>query len=180
MEGKMDTYLEYIIKQKYSLKAVLISLGAYILAGILSFITFSMMFLHPLILRFSLPLAIAYFIGAWWITQRFNIEYEYIVTNDELDVDKIMSKKTRKRMLTISVKNFDMFGKAEGEEFEKVLNDNEIVIKFDASAGKNSERRYFAVFNNKQEQKMLLVFNPTTKMLEAFRRYNPSKVILDD
>jgi len=176
----MDTYLEHIIKQKYSLKSILLAILLYVGALVLSIVTFLLSVLHPLIMQFSFPLSVGYFVGAWWIVQKFNIEYEYIVTNDELDVDKIMSKKTRKRMLTVSCKNFDVFGKAEGADFEKVLKDDSIVVKFDASIGKNSFGRYYAVFENKQNQKMLLIFNPKREMIEAFRRYNPSKVILDD
>ena len=34
--------------------------------------------------------------------------------------------------------------------------------------------------NNKKEQKMLLIFNPTEKMLKMFRIYNPEKVGIYD
>ena len=176
----MDIYLEYMVKQKYSAKSAILCVLAYLAAIALTMLTFFGMFYNSFLLRFSFPLIIGYFIGAWWITQRFNIEYEYILTNDELDVDKIMSGRARRRMLTVSVKNFDKFGAAEGKEFEMAMNDSSISVKFDASESKYSEGRYFAIFNNKRGERMMLIFNPTQKMLEAFRRYNPSKVILDD
>lgn len=176
----MDTYLEYIVKPKYSIKAALTVTGLYLLATLFSIVIFMLSLVYPLVMQFSFALTVGLFVGAWMLAQKFNIEYEYIVTNDELDVDKIMSKKTRKRMLTVSCKKFEIFGKAEGIEFERALSDRSIEIKFDASIGKNSFNRYFAVFDNKQGQKMLLIFNPTRSMLEAFRKHNPLGVIIDD
>ncbi len=172
----MDTYTEHIVKQKYSLKAVLITVFLYLLATVLSYITVILSFSYPLVMQFAFALVVGYYVGVWFITQRFNIEYEYIVTNDELDVDKIMSRKTRKRMLTISVKKFDEFGKAEGTRFEELMNNPEIQVKFDASISKKSEGRFYALFVNKKEQKMLLIFNPTEKMLKMFRMHNPGRV----
>ena len=172
----MDTYTEHIIKQKYSFKAILMTFGLYLLATVLSVVTVTLAFSYPLVMQFAFALVVGYYVGAWFITQKFNIEYEYIVTNDELDVDKIMSRKTRKRMLTVSARKFDEFGKAEGPRFEELMKNPEIQVKFDASISKKSDGRFYALFVNKKEQKMLLIFNPTEKMLKMFRIYNPEKV----
>lgn len=175
----MDTYLERIIKKKYTAKEIILTIILYIAAAFLSGIVFIASFIHPLIMQFSLPISVGLFAGAWWLAQKFNVEYEYIVTNDELDVDRIVSRRSRKRMLTVSARKFDHFGKAYGEE-EKFLKDPEIRVKLDASIGKNSEERYYAVFENKQSDRMLLIFNPKREMLEAFRRYNPNVVKIDE
>lgn len=176
----MDTYLEYIIKPKHTPKQLVLTILIFLLATVLAAATFMISFMEPLVMQFMFALIVAYYVGAWYLTRKFNVEYEYIVTNDELDVDKITAKSTRKRMLTVSSRKFDYFGKAEGHQFEKFLKDPGIQVKFDASKGKNSEGRYYAVFENKLSQKMLLIFNPTSKMLDAFKRYNPSVVVLDD
>ena len=85
----MDTYLEYLIKQKYSAKAVLYTVLLYVTATILSLVITVLAFMHPLVMQFAFAMIVGLFVGVFFIVRRFNIEYEYIVTNDELDVDKI-------------------------------------------------------------------------------------------
>lgn len=172
----MDTYMEHIIKQKHSLKSILIILLTFILASVLSVATFIFSFIEPLVMQFSFALIVLFFFGFWWVCQKFSIEYEYILTNDEIDVDRITGKRSRKRMVTVSCKKFEKFGIAEGYEFEKIMKDKSYRIKFDASIGKGSYNRYYAVFCNKNGVDMVLIFNPTSEMLKKFRLFNPQIV----
>lgn len=41
--------------------------------------------------------------GLVWLIQGTMIEYEYIVTNDDLDIDKIIGRRKRKRLITVSL-----------------------------------------------------------------------------
>lgn len=45
-------------------------------------------------------------------------EYEYIVTNDDLDIDKITGQRTRKRLITISLRTVREMGRYNGEELK--------------------------------------------------------------
>lgn len=168
----MDTYLEFIIKQKFTFLKVLLVIFIYLAAAVLSFGVLILAFANPLVMQLSALLIGGFFYGAWWVSGRMRIEYEYIVTNDELDVDRIIAKKSRKRLLTVSVRNFEEFGIATEEIISK-KKDNGIKVYLDASMGKNSYNRYYAIFLNKQSQKMMLVFNPTGRMLDSFKIFNP-------
>ena len=167
----MDTYLEYLVKQKYTASKILIIIGLYLLATILSFLSFLVALRSPFIFRYYVVVLFIFFYGARFFSKKLCVEYEYIVTNDELDVDRIIAKKTRKRFLTVSVKAFEEFGKVEDDTVKRIKPTVKIV--FDASMGKDSDNRYYAVFNNKNGDKMLLIFNPTKKMLDLFKIYNP-------
>lgn len=39
-----------------------------------------------------------------------SVEYEYIVTNGEMDIDKIIAKRRRKRLITVNARTFERFG----------------------------------------------------------------------
>ena len=171
----MDTYLEFIFKQKYTIGKILLIVLLYFMATLLAVGTFFVAVRNPFVMQFSALIMAAFYFGAWWISKKLCIEYEYIVTNDELDIDKIIARNTRKRMLTVSVKKFEEFGYADDNLLRK-FKDGSVKVTLDASMGKGSINRCYAVFNNKQGNRMLLIFNPTSKMIDLFKIYNP-KVI---
>lgn len=170
----MDTYLEFIIKQKYTFGKIICIIFLYTLATILSLGVFLIAITSPAVMQLSGFIIALLFFGVWTLHKKFNVEYEYILTNDELDVDRISAKRSRKRLLTVSVRNFDEFGTADDNSILKRKKDFKVVL--DASIGKGSINRYYATFNNKHGDRMLLIFNPTSKMIDAFKIYNP-KVI---
>ncbi len=170
----MDTYLEFLIKQKYTFGKIVLLIFLYSVATILSLGVFIIAIVNPAVMQLSGFIVALIFFGVWFVNKRLSVEYEYIVTNDELDVDRIVAKRSRKRLVTVSVKNFDDFGVAEDNIIFKKKRDFKVVL--DASIGKGSINRYYATFYNKHGDRMLLIFNPTSKMIDSFKIYNP-KVI---
>lgn len=171
----MDTYLEYLVKQKYTPVKIILIIGIYLLAGVVSFLSFFLAVRNPLVMQFVVLIWAIFFFGAWWITQKMCVEFEYIVTNDEIDVDRIIAKKTRKRLLTVSVRSFDEFGIADKSKIDNIKK-NGIKVVLDASSGSKNNDAYYAVFDNKKGERMLLIFNPTGRMLDTFKIYNPRVV----
>lgn len=170
----MDTYLEFIIKQKYTFGKIILLVFLYLLATVLSLGVLLVAIVNPLVMQLSGFIIALLFFGVWVLHKRFSVEYEYILTNDELDVDRIVAKRSRKRLVTVSVRNFDEFGSMEDSDILKRKKEFKVVL--DASIGKGSINRCYTVFYNKHGDRMLLIFNPTSKMTDAFKIYNP-KVI---
>jgi len=173
----MDTYLEYMVKPKKNAAQVLICIAYYLIAATLSYVLFYARI--PFIIFFYPAVVFFLFWGAYKLSGKYSVEYEYILTNDELDVDRIIAKKERKRLLTVSVRKFEIMAPAKGEEFNKEWNSSDVKVKFDASLGENSENRYFAKFINKKNEKMILVFNPTEEMQKAIKQSNMRNVYLE-
>lgn len=48
--------------------------------------------------------------GTWYLFMQERIEYEYIISGDELSVTKIIAQSKRKPMLTVSINKFTAFG----------------------------------------------------------------------
>ncbi len=106
----MDRFSEQIIvrtadKKSFVLKC-LIAAGLLLVLAALSLLLYAS--------QFSLaPFCLAAGAGAlWlavWLAKGLNVEYEYIVTNDDFDVDKIMGQRKRKRLISIDLKAIDEF-----------------------------------------------------------------------
>lgn len=54
--------------------------------------------------------------GTWYFWIQNSIEYEYIISGDELQITKILAQSKRKPLLTVSIKTFTAFGKLKDAE----------------------------------------------------------------
>ena len=168
----MDSFMEYMIAEKQTAKTVFKKIGVYIGALLLTLAISFVMLMFPSALIGILPmLTVAIFYVAYRINTSFDVEYEYILTNGELDIDKITHKRRRKRLMTIHCKSFITFAKVGDKEYASEEN-GEFSKIIDASAKSSALENYYAVFY-KNGQKIKLVFNPTQKMIDNFKIYAP-------
>jgi len=170
----MDTFMEKLVARKKTLTDYLIIAATVIGTLLLIFVVLSI----PILIRLGLSLLFAAgiaYLGYWVITSR-NIEYEYIVTNGDLDIDIIISKRKRKRIFSASCKDFDIVSPVKSSRFDQSVQG--IKNRIDASSSIDSPDAYFITLNYKGE-KTLVIFEPTEKMLNNFRLYIPRKVFLN-
>ena len=171
----MDSFMEYMITEKQTAKTIFKKIGIYFGALLLTLVSFFVMLMFPsMLIGFAPMVIVLIFYIAYRINTSFDVEYEYILTNGELDVDKITNKKRRKRLVTIHCKSFTAFAKVGDKEFLSEEN-GEFSKVIDASAKSSSLIDYYAVFY-KNGQKIKLIFNPTQKMIEIFKIYAPRVV----
>ena len=89
----MDIYLENIVKKKKDKKDILKIVGI-ILAG---FIFSDLVILLSFLISFLRAISVILFAGVWfgvyWLISSWNLEFEYSVTNGEIDVDSIISRR---------------------------------------------------------------------------------------
>ena len=113
----MDTFNEQIVKINHGAKNISLKILLWGAALFLSFVTF-------LFIKYLSTLAIiivgALFYGAFKLSSRLNVEYEYILTNGELDVDKIIAQSTRRRMVTLKCSDIEKVGKCRWTRFKTV------------------------------------------------------------
>lgn len=114
---------------------------------------------HYTILLFSVTAAF----GSFWLTKYLwegtNTEYEYIVTNDDLDVDKIIGKRKRKRMITVNLKAVT--------EFAPYLNETDVsadvtVVAHDGTG----EDLWYLLAQSEKYGNLLILFNPNEAVKE--------------
>lgn len=179
-----DTFVEYMIKQKWTgakiVKALLIVTAAFLVSLFVLVIALIAPFAlgigaaSHIITYVSTLLIVGIFYGAYKLISKFDVEFEYALTNGELDVDKIIRRKRRKRVISIDSKAFIEFGKKSDED-KSVDNKKEFARVIDATAHSKVHEDYYAIFF-KNGQKVKLYFNPTLKMIDIFKIYAPRVV----
>ncbi len=104
----------------------------------------------------------------WWLAGRFHVEYEYTITNGELDVDKIMARRKRTRLITVKLSTVENGGKVDSA----ALNGHYDAQIF-AVADQNDPENRFLVFRHPKTGNTLLVFSPNSRTLTHMRHSVP-------
>lgn len=107
------------------------------------------------------------FYGAYYLLTGIDTEYEYILTNGDLDVDKISGKRSRKRLVSAKISEFTAFGRYEDAPEAK---GSVTTVLVSDGTGKND---YFADFVHKSEGNVRIIFTPNEKLLEGIGMYLP-------
>lgn len=161
----MDTFFEQIIKINKNGKSLAGVLGIWFLALVLAFAVF--LFSGYLGAFFVLIIAgIIY--GAYKLSSLFNIEYEYIITNGSMDVDKIVNKSSRKRVLSFELPNVTRLEKYTPNILNNI-NTKEVVF----ACNQNDDNAYLMVAEKDGGKASYLVFSPNDKIKSAIIKFVP-------
>lgn len=167
----MDFFKEIIYKKKRSATDIMTVLTAVFAALFLFRLILLQIYTGNSFLVTLMPvefLVVAY--AAYKVIAGTSLEYEYSVTNDTLDIDKIIARKKRKKVVSVSSKSFEYFAPV-SQEHARAFNDSGIIKKIDVTSG-NGVPQYFAVYY-KNSEKTMLIFEPTAEIIENFQRYVP-------
>jgi hypothetical protein len=168
----LDIFIEKIIKRKKTIIDYLIIAGIIIAGLFLAMIILSLKFLNsfmPLLFAGIIYLAYIFIKGR-------NIEYEYIVTNGDLDIDMIIAQRKRKRLFSANCKDFEVMAKKSSSMFNQNVQSIKKVLN--AATSLDSPDVYFATLV-KDNEKMVVFFEPNEKILNSFKKYNPRNVFTE-
>lgn len=170
----MDTFMEKLVTKRKGLKDNFITAGIIFGTMILIMLSLSIKAINQLGIGLFLAAGLGY-LGYRLITSR-NVEFEYIVTNGEIDIDKITSRRKRKRIFSASCKEFDIVSRVKSNSYSQSV--QSIKNRIDASSSIDSPDAFFATLNYKGE-KTLLIFEPDERMLNNFKFFIPRKIFLN-
>lgn len=168
----MDNYAEQIVKRENTSSESTKKIGI-IAAVIIICIILGLVFIFTIgtfISLIALILAAGAVYGSYILLEGLNVEYEYIMTNGELDVDKIIAKKKRKSLISIDLTKLEGFGKYSENIEEK--DGQTLVISSDNIAS----HEYYADFKHDDYGDVRLIFAPNEKMLNAIKIYLPRNI----
>lgn len=161
----MDTFFEQIIAVKKNGKAVAAIIGIWLAAFIVCFLLIMFM---PVLGTFSLLLAAGALFGAYKLCTRFNLEYEYIVTNGTMDIDKIINKSSRKRILSFELATVSRIEKFNPAQLSAV-NAKELFI----TCNQDDPGAYLMVSATEGKGTSYLVFAPDERVRSAIVKFVP-------
>ncbi len=160
----MDTFFEQIISIKKTGKTIAGIIGILFLALIICFVIFIFSgYLGSF--AFLLMLGVGY--GAFKLICQFNVEYEYIVTNGTMDIDKILNRSSRKRILS-----FELSTVSRLEKYNKGLISN-INPKDVVFACNETDDSYLMVYQKEGKSAVYVVFAPNDKIKNAIVKFLP-------
>jgi hypothetical protein len=166
-----DVFVEQLIERQQDFKTSMKKLGIVFAALLVSAI-----FLVIGMLRFLFPAVFALSMyGAFRFVKDQNLEFEYSFTNGELDIDKIMGRRRRKRELSVHVRKFEIMAPM-NEKFRNEYETQNIIRTVDVSTSPKSDSRWFARYRDDAGTTTLLIFEPNERLINAIRKFIPSKI----
>ena len=157
-----DTFFEQIIPIRKNGKGIAAFFGIWILAFILCVVIFLVGF--AFLGSLSLLLIFGIIFGAYKLSSMLNVEYEYIITNGTMDIDKITNRSSRKRMLS-----FELSGVSKIEKFNPNAPSNPKTIVMACNA--DDENAYLMVAEREGKGNVELVFSPDDRIKSAVKKF---------
>lgn len=164
-----DTFVEELVVRRNSVKNLLLEVLIVLAAAALAAVVW--LFLSPIFPAMLVILVFAAYLGI-----KFQgVEFEYSFTNGDLDVDKIMAKRKRVRMVEINQEQIKAMAPYTAE-YESVAKDYSVSQVIDASSSKNAAGRWFIIYENAEGKDVFLVIQPSKRFREAMRKYIRSRM----
>ncbi|MCI5801403.1 MAG: hypothetical protein SOX72_04525 [Oscillospiraceae bacterium] len=175
MELMGDVFIEHLVKKRSTplewLLRILLLLGAALLSVVLFLFSGALGVFQTF--AFLLIAGVVY--GAWYLFTGFSVEFEYSITNGEMDVDKIIAQRKRKRLISVKCKDFETFGRYKPEEHANRSYQTK-VLAYDSS----TDDVWYCTFHSTAGGNTLLVFNATEKMLNAMKTTMPKPLVFEN
>lgn len=163
----MDTFGEQLVKRKTNgqdiaktaaiiIGGLVLGLGSLVFSFLTGFMVLTMV-------------GVGAIFGMVWLLMGMGCEYEYIVTNEDLDIDKITGKRKRKRLITLKLGQASEFGVYDGSQGEGA---QATVIASDGT-GINA---YYLIAQHKTHGTTMLIFSPDERTIGMIMNSLPHKV----
>lgn len=160
-----DYYTEQLVKQKTKMSSIVVKAALIAVTAVLVFI--ALMF--PL----AMILPVIMIVVDVLMFRRFDLEFEYLYVNGDLDIDKIMAKQKRKRVFETNVRNLEVIaptGSVELQQYQRTKT-------YDFSSGREGAKTYEMVTTS-QGQTVKIIFEPNQTILEGMKMLAPRKVFI--
>lgn len=170
----MDSYCEYILKRKRTSKDTLISIGIVLAALLIINVVIPIISGLLGFLGFLMPLLIVGVIwGAYKLIVGRNIEYEYLLTGSDIDIDKIINRNGRKRVISVTREEIEVMAPIRSHHLPGL----DAIDKVDVTSG-DPEGKVYVLIANKDTRKAIY-FEPNEKIITGLKDRNPRKVFVD-
>lgn len=163
-----DMYREILVKREMPASKKILK-GAMIAASALLIICG--LAIWPLLLA-GVVLAVVTLI----VTPKFDVEYEYLYVNGELDIDAIYSKQKRKRAASYDMAELEILAPENSHALDSYKNNKDMKMQ-DFTSGSPQAKAYMMVFNSDKTRSCVKV-ELDDVIVNDIRRIAPRKVNL--
>ena len=164
----MDNFAEYMVKKRPDSRDNAKRAGIIALAVVLCVASVFLVFVTHIPFILLITCAIIY--GAYFLITGTSVEYEYAVTNGEMDVDKIIARRKRVHLITVQTADFEAFGPLTDD----VPDDDSRTLVL--CADNTGEGEYYADLTTEDYGETRIIFTPNQAVLEAIQAALPRKL----
>ncbi len=122
----------------------------------------------------SLILGVGFILLAVFLSPRFDVEYEYLYVDGELDIDVIYNKQKRKKVGTWDMEQLEILAPANSHALDFYKNNQSIKLN-DYTSQQAPEKSYILVFSKENGQEMIEV-ELDNAIISDIRLLSPRKV----
>ena len=166
-----ELFKEHLVKKEPTAKDTLLKFGSIILT--ILFLAAGLL-LHPIFLIPGIVLGIVAYVV---ILPNTDLEYEYLLVNHSLDIDKVMAKSKRKKLKSYDLSGADIIAPLNSSRMD-YYNSNTNMKVLDFSSG-NPEHKRFAFVIRDDGAATKVIFEPDEAMATTLRQSMPNKCFLD-
>lgn len=159
----MDTFIEQIVAIKKTGKTWFY----YILIALAAITLMTAVFMIPYLKTFFVVIDAFILYGVYKLYSLLSVEYEYIITNSTMDIDKIVAKSSRKRILSFDLSSVQRIEKHNGKAPN---NASKNLMYF---CNKNDEDAYLLFYKEEGKPEKVFVFAPNERTREAMKGFLP-------
>lgn len=164
-EKEMDVFFEQLVKMKITgkAKALLVLMLALdiVIVAVIGIITW---FVDP---RLCFLIVVAVIYGSYKLFSKVSVEFEYIFTNGDLDIDRITAKSSRSRVVSIKCATAEKYGEYKGQPAPSS------VAQTYRFCNEDSENQMYMIAPNRGEGTVMIIFAPEDRIKEAIEKYIP-------
>ncbi len=164
----MDNFAEYMVKKQpdssdHLKRFWIIALTVLLIAAT---VLLTILFHFP----FLLIITSGVIYGAYYLLTGLSVEYEYAVTNGEIDVDKIIARRKRVHLVTADAAKFEAFGPLTDDT--PSADERTLVL----CADNTGEGEYYADAETDTYGAVRIVFTPSSSVIEALEAHLPRQL----
>ncbi len=169
-----DTLVECAVKRKASTKVLALQ-GLVIGLMVAVFAFFLLYYRMPILIVIGILLCVL----STKVASMGDEEYEYIFLNGELDFARIVGKKKRVELLSVSMKEVELVAPVHSEKLAPYRNPDgaHYHAKDFSSAFSSHQERMYEMICRTEEQAYRITFEPNEKLLEAMWQAAPRVVV---
>lgn len=164
-----ESYTEVIVKKRKTTQDTICQALLVVLTvvAVLSFFVLGIV---------GLVILVAVAIADYLLFPSFDVEYEYLYVNGEIDVDKIMSKQKRKRIYSANLRELEIMAPTGSHALDSYNNRSDIKI-LDYSS-KIADHKTYTIIRQGEKGMERLIFEPDETILQDMKRFSPREVNL--
>ncbi len=166
-----DYFKEQIVKKQNCKSKNIKNFFIYFICGFIGLISIAII---PII---GIFVAGAIGFGIYLFYTRQNQEFEYVITNNNFDIDVIYNRSKRKQVLSLDIKEIQLMtyvsNKGKENEFRNITK------TLDFSSGVNNENTMHFITTIKGE-KTIVVIEPNENILDGIKIYLHSRILILD